>query len=430
MAAVDDLSEQTAPRRPPLTPGQSFGEMPTVQALRYVAVSVVATPDGAQVYSFVFHLKTASGAIFTLGARYSVLRRLSYVLDAEQPVASAALPPFPSKKSLRRQTPQFLLARGKALEAYLGAALGDPRLSALPAMRELLLAAELHKPSEADVTTPSAAAAPPAMEAPVAASASGPALQALQQREPPAEALPPPREPAAAPAMAGAPRAASPDGVSRVIDTACSPPASLALALFLGSCFEQVWLCLACCLLGLAAGKLFARAARDPAMRALTHKSNGAHKPAPNGVHAAAALVPERAATSAAAPAAPPPSPPAPAGVAARTAPLAAADEPLSELDKIAGREARIALDMLAECVKCAEHRGSDRTIPGPTLRVLIIPGPTLRVLIIHGPTLRVLTIHGRRSLPGAIAGARRTLRRRHCRAGRTIRRRRTWTSS
>ena len=42
---------------------------------------------------------------------------------------------------------EFLLTRGKALESYLGGALGDPRLSALPAVRELLRAAELHRPA-------------------------------------------------------------------------------------------------------------------------------------------------------------------------------------------------------------------------------------------------------------------------------------------
>ena len=130
-----------------------------ITALRYVAVSVVAAPDGAQVYSFVFQLKDATGAIYTLGARYSLLRRLSLLLAAEQPAASAALPAFPPKYSLYRQTPDFLLERGRALEAYLGAALGDSRLAAVPAVREFLRAAELNKPAS---PAPQAVTGPPA----------------------------------------------------------------------------------------------------------------------------------------------------------------------------------------------------------------------------------------------------------------------------
>ena len=90
-----------------------------IVALRYVAVSVVTAAEGESVYAFVFHLRTSTGAVFALSARYSALRALSSRLAAEQPAACASLPRFPPKQSLSRQTPQFLLARGRALEAYL-----------------------------------------------------------------------------------------------------------------------------------------------------------------------------------------------------------------------------------------------------------------------------------------------------------------------
>ena len=54
-----------------------------VIAIKYVAVSVVKDSDGAGVFSFVFHLRTSAGAVFSLSARYSVLRRLSFVIATE-----------------------------------------------------------------------------------------------------------------------------------------------------------------------------------------------------------------------------------------------------------------------------------------------------------------------------------------------------------
>ena len=80
----------------------------SVMAIRYVAVSVVKQNGGSGVYSYVFHLRTESGAIYSLGARYTVFRRLSSLLLAERPEACTNLPPFPPKHSMRRQTPEFL----------------------------------------------------------------------------------------------------------------------------------------------------------------------------------------------------------------------------------------------------------------------------------------------------------------------------------
>ena len=296
----------------------------TVVAIRYMAVQVVTAPDGASVYSFVFHLKTSNGAVYALGSRYSLLRRLAQLLEADQPAAAANLPPFPRKYSMSSQTPQFLLSRGRALEAFLSAVLGEPRLSAVPAVRELLRAAELHK------APPAAAAEPPSQpQTPSAA-----IVQQQQQTPPP----PSPR---------------SSTGLFR-------PFASLVLALIAGTYFNQYLLCVVSTLLGLGAGKavMLIRGSREPedaaaavvdtfpvarnypnanaaaASSSLSSKKpmNGA--PRPNGHHAA---------TTTAAP---------PVAIGVEVAP------PISTLEQHAGREAVIALEMLTQCIEAAKAGG------------------------------------------------------------------------
>lgn len=204
-----------------------------VIAIKYVAVNVVKDADGAGVFSFVFHLRTSAGATFSLGARYSVLRRLSFVIATEQADASASLPTFPPKHSLRRQTPEFLLARGRALEAYLGAVLGDSRLSVMPAVRQLLRAAEPYRPSDAMRSTALSRSS----------SLSGPELRSWQSQSPRRNG---PSDPGAALSS------------SRVtaVDVALHPVVALILTCTLGALMEQVSLCMGCCALGLAAGRI------------------------------------------------------------------------------------------------------------------------------------------------------------------------------
>lgn len=297
-------------------------EQESVVALRYVAVSVVpGTAAGSSVYAFVFHLKTSDGAVHSLSSRYSDLRKLHQGLSGDEPLR-AALPKFPPKLSLQRQTPQFLIARGRDLEAYLAAVLGDTRLHSAPAVRQLLRTAEMHKPA----TVPAAAA----LSAP---------LSAVETRAPPATV-------ALAPLPPAAPRRSEGLG-TRMVDVAFHPLASLVLAMALGGVFNDVFLCIACCLLGLATGRVVRTTA------AISHSnSSGA-----NGAHyqnGDIALLPP-----------PPPAAPAPVvGVPAAATPVparslakgAAADGLGDALDAIAGREALVALDELAFAVRAAHE--------------------------------------------------------------------------
>ena len=292
----------------------TMAQYDSVTAIKYVAVSVVKQPDGAGVYSYVFHLRTASGAVYSLGARYSVFRRLSSLLLAEQPDACQSLPPFPPKHSMRRQTPEFLLTRGKALESYLGGALGDPRLSALPAVRELLRAAELHRPAcsllpasplpsgraaaSGELPTPyspdeSPSAATPAARGELhlmqrssvkmrsiaahsngavgagavgagAASAAAAAIEAAASASSPAAG----DAPFAAPSSEAGTAMSEVGGATETEDSGMGkvgrrgaglllhPLVSLICALLLGRLSQQSALCFGCCALGLAAGRV------------------------------------------------------------------------------------------------------------------------------------------------------------------------------
>ena len=256
-----------------------------VIALKYVAVSVVKAADGAGVYSYVFHLRTASGAVFSLGARYSVFRRLSSLMLAEQPEACAALPAFPPKHSMRRQTPEFLLTRGKALEAYLGAALGSPRLSALPAVRELLRAAELHKPAPGAADAGASSLTPPKFEEAAPIQAAGADMRAWQRPSVKMRSVAA-RTNAAAGAdnsftstSAAIEAAAAPAGGAdhlTAVDFALHPLVSILLAACLGTYFRQLLLSVGCCVVGLGAGRLCRMLGGDDAQPAALHAaSNG-----------------------------------------------------------------------------------------------------------------------------------------------------------
>ena len=286
-----------------------------VVALRYVAVAVVGVAEGASVYAFVFHLKTASGAVYKLAVRYSALRRVARQLRYEQPEACASLPGFPAKYSMSRQTPQFLLVRGRALEAYLSAALGNPQLNTAPAVRELLRTAELHEPS----ARAGDAAAPPS-------TSSGELPRVLGA------------EPRSTATHAHASRSSG-----GVIALACGiafhPMASVALAFALGRAFDQLLLCVACCVLGLAAGKLVRNAAATaPPNRVPGHNGESARNGiGPEGMHPATTI-------GTAVPAA--------ATVPATAAPVGAAARFASPEDARACREAALALDELAGAIR------------------------------------------------------------------------------
>ena len=85
-----------------------------IDALRYSNLESAIGPDGTSVYSFAFDLKATNGAMYRLTARYSDFRRLAYKeLLAAYPDAYDWMPRFPPKNPLAKQTPAFLLARGR-----------------------------------------------------------------------------------------------------------------------------------------------------------------------------------------------------------------------------------------------------------------------------------------------------------------------------
>lgn len=233
-----------------------------VIAIKYVAVSVVKDAEGVGVYSYVFHLRTASGATYSLGARYSVFRRLSKVLFTEQPEACAMLPPFPPKHSMRRQTPAFLLARGKALEAYISAALGNARLSGLPAVRELLRMADLHEPVEKNAPAPALTSTPAGLN--TLSPSPGPGLRQWQRSSVKMRSVAA-RSNAAADASAvptfnlnTANGTATADrGGSSLVAFTLHPSVALLVAGALGYFFAQLTLCLSCCVVGMVMGQLW-----------------------------------------------------------------------------------------------------------------------------------------------------------------------------
>ena len=342
----------------------------SVVAIKYVAVSVVKQ-GGSGVYSYVFHLRTESGAIYSLGARYTVFRRLSSLLLAERPEACTNLPPFPPKHSMSRQTPEFLLARGKALEAYLSAALGNPALSSLPAVRELLRAAELYKPSgsktAAPVQRPAEGSGSPAGGGGAAARAAARAadLRGMQRESVKmrsiaarsnATALSSGSAAAAATAIeaAATPRTgsivrSSHRGAAIVVDWAMHPVFALLCALVVGSYSAGATLCVGSCAIGLAAGRVCRALGLSPMGVGSSAGANGNGNGNGNG-HAERKQLPA------------PPSSVAPTAAVAATAEGASngglrqrrrGEEPgepgLTDLDRQAVREAAAAIEVLAE---------------------------------------------------------------------------------
>ena len=293
-----------------------------IVALRYVAVSVVpGATSGSNVYAFVFHLKTGDGAVYTLSSRYSELRKLHQALTADES-QRAALPKFPPKLAMQRQTPQFLIARGRALEAYLASALGDPRLHSAPAVRQLLRTADIFKPTDAPAATPE-------LPTPIVAPASLAGWQA--------NALVPP--PDAQRASAGM--------LTRLLEVAFHPLISVVLAIFLGSAYDDMVLCVACCLLGLFTGHLIrsTSATSVPTIAAPTNGAGRHHDRAPPPP------APAAHGTIGEAPVAPP--------VAASAIVASASSAPTGQTDPIdaaACREALVALGELNNAVRSAHE--------------------------------------------------------------------------
>ena len=354
-------------------------------AIRYVAVSVVKTADGAGVYSYVFHLRTASNAIYSLGARYSVLRRLSSLLLAESPNACEALPAFPPKHSMRRQTPDFLLMRGRALEAYLGAALGSPSLNTLPAVRELLRAAELHRPPglATDSTPGTIPTQSPFINSSNLTEVSSPGDESSPAVGARADLRDFQRSSVKMRSIAARTNAAVNDGngtytaaaaaiesasvaksdasgggsVEVLIDLLLHPLVALALAGSLGYYFQRLMLCLSCCLLGLGAGRL---------CHLLSAPPKGANGSGANGSSNGRSLGPVPPYDS-------PQALPREGGGVADAARSSSngdvglrrrhgsngAEETVTELDRMAGREALRGLTMLQEAANGYEVDGS-----------------------------------------------------------------------
>ena len=97
------------------------------------------TPHNA----FVMRLVLPNGSVFQGCLRYSDVRSLRRCWRADSNLLFAdrrasALPPFPPRQPLRKQTPSFLRERGAALAAFLQASLAQPDLLAHPETQLLL----------------------------------------------------------------------------------------------------------------------------------------------------------------------------------------------------------------------------------------------------------------------------------------------------
>ena len=103
-------------------------------------------------YTFALDLRTDAGEWLELRVRYHEAYAIHRRIEELEP--AVALPPFPAKHSLRRQTPEFLHQRGTALACYLQAALAEPRVVALDEVRALLADA---RPAVVPVTPPALA---------------------------------------------------------------------------------------------------------------------------------------------------------------------------------------------------------------------------------------------------------------------------------
>ena len=68
----------------------------------------------------------------------SAFRAAALAVQAKHPLKAAELPAFPQKHSMRRQTPSFLVTRGRALARYVQALLADRTLAAVPEVQALL----------------------------------------------------------------------------------------------------------------------------------------------------------------------------------------------------------------------------------------------------------------------------------------------------
>ena len=318
-------------------------------AVKYAAVAVVKGSDGVPSYSFVFHLRTDTGAIYSLSARYSVLRTMWQKLATEAPMdASTLVPPFPSRHPLRRQTSQFLVSRGRALEACLGAVLGDPHLNRAPALRDLLRTATLHTPA----APPASPTLKPHVSAPLAISPSpGPELRRWQQRQRS-------RHGGGDQAAAGTSRSAP----AMVLDALLHPACSIAVAVGLGFHYQQLVLCLCCWAAGIVCSTLCARL--SPASSSEHGGANGAKNGA-NGVSsggagggangaatAGACLSHAPPAASAAPPSRPATALPAAADAMATVAAAPAAGQPAAVADELDGHVARVGAEAVGALVR------------------------------------------------------------------------------
>ena len=200
----------------------------TIEALRYAAVECIEGPDGSGIYTFVFHLRAKGGATYRLAARYSVFRAMYKALLAEQPEACASLPAFPRKNPLSRQTSAFLLARGKGLESYLGAVLGDVRLSNIVCVKELL-----KKVTLLDAGAPKELAVSVASAETRQSLGSWQAQKLLQNGTAPRQSF-----------------------VSSALAVATQPTVPLLISCLLGYLYSQLLMCVGCCVFGIATGRI------------------------------------------------------------------------------------------------------------------------------------------------------------------------------
>ena len=107
-------------------------------SVRYSSIEPCNLPSGGCTYVFTLEVIPANAKSVMLRQRYSAFRVAALAVQARQPLKAAELPPFPPKFSMSRQTPTFLVKRGRALARYVQALLADATLAAVPEVQALL----------------------------------------------------------------------------------------------------------------------------------------------------------------------------------------------------------------------------------------------------------------------------------------------------
>ncbi|KAL1525170.1 hypothetical protein AB1Y20_020041 [Prymnesium parvum] len=260
-------------------------------SVRYIAIEPCTLPAGGCTYVFALEITRSAREPIVIRHRYSSFRQAALAVQAQQPLKAATLPPFPQKFPLRRQTPLFLVKRGRALASYLQAVLADESLSAVDHVQQLLRDGTPKADAAANHNPPSPLTQAEAVvrEVGTPQSTRSPAVCIFASPPPAATPLPRQLEPVHSPeatngyAQEGnngyAPEGANgyaPDGTNGhhpLQQLMRHPLTALAISLFIGLLCGEVLLALGSCILGIVAGGLHTPPRDDPPL----HGANGRH---------------------------------------------------------------------------------------------------------------------------------------------------------